>query len=167
MITPVQPLTSVKNDRYINLTTFRKSGEAVATPLWFAEHQGVLYAQTFPSAGKLKRIRHTARVTVASCTINGKTLGPQILGRARIITNEQEILLAEAALARKYGLTRRIYNGALGALGKLRRQAPAGRTYIAIEPATSTRYSSHLPASSSSRSIPGRHTSVVPLFFNW
>lgn len=167
MITQAQALTSLKSDKYINLTTFRKSGAAVATPLWFVEYQGVLYTQTFPTAGKLKRIEQTPRVMVAPCTLNGKALGPEIVGEARILTNEREILLAEAALARKYGLTRRIYNGALAAFGKLRRQAPTGRTYIAIEPVASTHYSPHIQAPSSSRSLPRHHTSVVPLFFNW
>jgi uncharacterized protein len=141
MIMQTQPFVTLKNRKYVNLTTFRKTGAAVATPLWFAEHQGVVYTQTFPTAGKLKRIKHTPRVTVAPCTVNGKALGAEIEGEARIITNEQEILLAEAALARKYGLTRRIYDGAMSVYGKLRRQAPSGRTYIAIEPVMSSHYS--------------------------
>lgn len=164
-MTQAQPFTTLKNRTYINLTTFRKTGAAVATPLWFAEEQGVLYTQTFPTAGKLKRIRHTARVTVAPCTMNGKALGAEIEGHARILTNEQEILQAEDALARKYDLTRRMYYGALSVYGKLRRQAPSGRTYIAIEPVTSTHYSSHSP--STSRNLPRFHASIVPLFFNW
>ena len=53
---------------------------------------------------------HTTRVTVAPCTLNGKALGPVIEAEARIVTDEQEILLAEVALTRKYGLTRRIYS---------------------------------------------------------
>jgi PPOX class probable F420-dependent enzyme len=167
MITQADPFTSLKSASYVNLTTFRRSGEAVATPLWFAECEGVLYAQTFPSAGKLKRIRHTARVMVASCTLNGKMLGPQMEGRARIVTDEQEILLAEAALARKYGLTRRIYFGALGIYGKLRRQVPAGRIYIAIEPVTSTHSTPYVQFSAPSRSVPRNSMSIVPLFFNW
>ena len=167
MITQAQAFTSLRSVKYINLTTFRKSGAAVATPLWFAEHQGVLYTQTFPTAGKLRRIRHTARVTVASCTFNGKALGPEIEGRARIITDEQEILLAEVSLALKYGLTRRIYRGALSIYSRLRRQAPEGRTYIAIEPATSTQYAPYPQVPSFARSLPRHHTSIVPLFFNW
>ena len=167
MITQAHPFTSLKSASYVNLTTFRRSGVAVATPLWFAEQQGILYAQTFPAAGKLKRIRHTARVTVASCSVNGRMLGPQIEGRARIVTDEQEMLLAEAALARKYGLMRRIYSGALDFYGKLRRQAPAGRTYIAIEPATSMQYAVYTQSSSPSRNLHRANTSVVPLFLNW
>ena len=167
MITQAQSLTSMKSVSYINLTTFRKSGAPVATPLWFAEHQGVLYAQTFPTAGKLKRIRHTARVTIAPCTFNGRPLGPQIEGHARIITDEQEIVLAEATLAIKYGLTRRIYFGALSALRRLRRQAPAGRTYIAIEPAPSAQHSMYSQDLSFAKHVPGNQLSIVPLFFNW
>lgn len=167
MITQADPFTSLKDANYINLTTFRRSGEAVATPLWFAERAGVLYMQTYPTAGKLKRIRHTMRITVAACTLNGKVRGPQIEGRARIITDEQEILLAEAALACKYGLTRRIYFGALSVYGKLRRRTPAGRIYIAIEPATSTHSAPHAQIPAPSRSIPRNSMSIVPLFFNW
>jgi len=152
--------------KYINVTTFRKSGVGVATPLWFAEHQGILYTQTFPAAGKLKRIRHTARVMIAPCTISGKALGQEVEGWAHIITNEQEILLAEAALANKYGLTRRIYYGLLGAFGKLRRQAPTGRTYIAIEPLDSPQHSTHLKDLTSMKSLPRSH-SFVPSFLNW
>lgn len=46
MITQAQPFTSLKSDKNIDLTTFRKTGAAVATPLWFAEHQGVLCCST-------------------------------------------------------------------------------------------------------------------------
>lgn len=167
MIAQAQPFTSLKSAKYVSLTTFRRSGEAVATPLWFAEEQGVLYAQTYPAAGKLKRIRHTARVTVASCTLNGRLLGPEVEGQARIVTDEQEVLLAEAALARKYGLTRRLYLGVWGMYGRLRRQAPAGRVYIAIEPATSPQNAPYAHNPSQSRSFSQNHISIVPLFFNW
>lgn len=134
MVAQAQPFATLDSNKYINLTTFRKSGVAVATPVWFAEHQGILYIWTFPTAGKVKRIEHTARVAFAPCTIGGKTLGAEVEGKARIVTNEQEEMLAEATLAKKYGLLHRIYYGALGMYGKLRRQPPSGRTYIAIEP---------------------------------
>ena len=167
MTIQARSFTSLKSASYVNLITFRRSGEAVATPLWFAEQQGILYVQTFPAAGKLKRIGHTARVIVAPCTLNGKALGPEIEAEARIVTNEQEILLAEAALACKYGLTRRIYFGALGIYGRLRRQAPAGRTYIAIEPAASTHYAPYAQIPTPSENVSPTYTSIVPLFLNW
>ena len=60
------PFTALANAQYINLTTFRKSGVAVATPVWFAEHAGTLYVETTASTGKVKRIRHTSRATICS-----------------------------------------------------------------------------------------------------
>ena len=167
MNTQIYPFTSLKSASYLNLTTFRRSGEAVATPLWFAEHEGVLYVQTFPTAGKLKRIDHTTRVMVAPCTLNGKALGVEIEGEARIVTDEQEILLAEVALSLKYGLVRRIYFAALNMYGRLRRRAPSGRTYIAIKPATSTHHASYVQNSSPVRNTSRAYTSIVPLFLNW
>jgi PPOX class probable F420-dependent enzyme len=45
------------------LTTFRKNGEAVPTPVWFAESDGKLYIYTANSSGKVKRIRNNASVS--------------------------------------------------------------------------------------------------------
>ncbi len=167
MITRISPFTSLKNASYLNLTTFRRSGEAVTTPLWFAEYEGVLYIQTFPTAGKLRRIDHTRQVRVAPCTLNGKALGPEMEGQARVVTGEQEILLAEVALSLKYGLTRRIYFAALSMYSRLWRRAPSGRTYIAIEPAASANYTRYAQNPSAARSASRTYISIVPLFLNW
>ena len=55
-------------EQYIALTTFRKTGQAVTTPVIFAQSPGTIYVGTRADAGKLKRLRHTARVTLAPCT---------------------------------------------------------------------------------------------------
>ncbi len=93
----------LRGHQFISLTTFRRTGVAVSTPVWFAEADGRLYVTTDPKAGKVKRIRHTARVIVAPCRFNGQTLGPALEARARILT-AQECAAAEAALKAKYGL---------------------------------------------------------------
>lgn len=127
--------TELRRARYMSLTTFRKNGDPVATPVWFAEDTGILYLFTFPGAGKVKRIRHTGRVTVAPCTLNGKVTGPTIEAQARILTDEPAKAHADQTLARKYGLTWRIYNTAMGAMRALRRKPKSERVYVAIEPA--------------------------------
>lgn len=124
--------TELCRANYMSLTTFRKNGDPVATPVWFAEDAGNLYLFTFPGAGKLKRIRHTARVTVAPCTLNGKVTGPTIEAQARILTDEQAKAHADQTLAKKYGLTWRIYNAATGTIRALRRKPKSERVYIAI-----------------------------------
>ncbi len=134
MITQSTPFAALAGAKYLSLTTFRKSGEPVTTPVWFAQKAGKLYIFTFPGAGKVKRIRHTARVRIAPCTFNGKVTGPVCEARARIVTDEQEKALADATLAKRYGLTWRIYNGAMGALRIMRRRPKTERVYLAIEP---------------------------------
>ncbi len=79
----------IRGQKYICLTTFRKSGVGVATPVWFAERDGKLYVKTRIESGKSKRIRNNPSVRVAPCTIRGKIIGPEFAGRARILPLEQ------------------------------------------------------------------------------
>ena len=118
----------------IALTTFRKTGQAVTTPVWFAERLGTIYVETHADAGKLKRLRHTARVTLAPCTYSGKVTGSVSEGNARILTESEESTAASAALAKKYGLMRSLYHFVRNARRMLQRKAKAGVVYIAIEP---------------------------------
>ena len=115
------------------LTTFRKTGEAVVTPVWFVERKGVIYVGTGISAGKIKRIRHTERVTLAACTMSGKVTGVEIDGRARVVSEPEELQAAEVALAKKYGLTRSIYYFTLNTLSTIRRKPRMSEAFIAIE----------------------------------
>lgn len=135
MQTQTAEFTQLRGASYINLTTFRKSSEPVATPVWFAQKDGLLYFFTFPSAGKLKRIRHSGRVTVAPCTLNGKVTGPTSEARARILMDAQEQALADKTLAKKYGLIWYAYNSLMGVLRLIQRRPKSERVYVAIEPA--------------------------------
>src|SRR6266581_7572245 len=96
-------------EQCIALTTFRKTGQAVTTPVWFAISLGTIYVETHATAGKLKRLRHTARVTLAPCTYSGKVKGSVSEGNARILTESEEIATAQEAMSYKYGLIRRLY----------------------------------------------------------
>jgi len=102
------PLTSLEHQKYISLTTFRRKRAAVATPVWFVQLQHTLYIYTDATAGKVKRIRHNPQVQLASCTMLGKVKGPLITGVARIVTDPQEQVRAEAALNTKYWIARRL-----------------------------------------------------------
>jgi uncharacterized protein len=75
--------------KYASLTTFRKTGIPVRTPVWFAEGDGKLYVMTRNDSGKYKRIRNNPSVTVAPCNMSGKVTGPEFAGRARILPQEQ------------------------------------------------------------------------------
>jgi len=76
---------------YLLLTTFRKDGRAVPTPVWFGlgDHPGELLAFSGEGAGKSKRLRHTSRVLVQGCTVRGKPLGPPAAAQAELVLGEQ------------------------------------------------------------------------------
>lgn len=113
-------LAALRGHQYINLTTFRKSGEGVGTPVWFAVEDGKLYVGTPADSGKVKRIRNNPKVQLAPCTASGRALGPSIEARARILPADEEAA-ANHALNRKYGVRRRVFD----VLYRLRRRRRA------------------------------------------
>jgi PPOX class probable F420-dependent enzyme len=121
-------------EQCIALTTFRKSGQAVTTPVWFAMSRGTIYVETHGDAGKLKRLRHTKRVTLAPCTYSGKVTGPVNEGNARILMEFEERMAASEALAKKYGVMGSLYHFVRNARRMLQRKAKVEVVYIAIEP---------------------------------
>ncbi len=97
--------TSIQNQKYISLKTFRKSGVGVATPVWFGEEDGKLYVMTRSDMGKTKRIRNNPQVHVAPCTIRGTVTGPELAATARILPPEEHPG-ARRAINRKYWAAR-------------------------------------------------------------
>jgi len=96
---------AIRGQKYISLATFRKTGEKVATPVWFGEEGDKLYVVTRSDLGKTKRIRNNPQVTVAPCTIRGKVTGPEVAALARILPPEQHAH-ARQTINRKYWLAR-------------------------------------------------------------
>ncbi|MFG2340650.1 PPOX class F420-dependent oxidoreductase [Streptomyces yangpuensis] len=96
-------LQELGSARYVSLTTFRKDGTPVATPVWAVADGGELYVWTRSDSWKVKRIRNDGRVTVAPCDVRGRVEegAPAVEGRAR--------LLDEAGLRRVRGLMSRKY----------------------------------------------------------
>jgi uncharacterized protein len=85
---------SLQGQKYLNLETFRKNGQGVRTPVWFAgePEQSLpekLYVYSTSDSGKAKRIRNNGRVQVAPCDVRGKLLGEWIEARAEIVTGEE------------------------------------------------------------------------------
>lgn len=95
----------IQGQRYISLATFRKSGVAVYTPVWFAEANGKLYVMTSSKLGKYKRIRNNPQVEIAPCTIRGKVTGPEFPATARIMKPE-EVAAARQGINAKYWMAR-------------------------------------------------------------
>ena len=97
--------SSIQNQKYISLKTFRRSGLPVATPVWFGEENEKLYVMTRSDMGKTKRVRNNPKVTVAPCTSRGKVTGTEFPATARLLP-PGEFDRARKTLTRKYLLAR-------------------------------------------------------------
>ena len=97
--------SAIRGQKYLSLTTFRKNGAAVATPVWFGEDGDRLYVMTRSDMGKSKRIRNHSQVQVAPCTVRGRVTGPLFPATARILPPEQHTH-ARQAINRKYWAAR-------------------------------------------------------------
>ncbi len=78
-------MTALPTSRYVSLTTFRRTGDAVATPVWAAPDGADLVVWTRADSGKVKRLRHTSRVTVAPCDVRGNLQGRPVDAQARLL----------------------------------------------------------------------------------
>jgi uncharacterized protein len=105
-----QDFAGLHGHKYALLVTFRTDGTAVPTPVWFALHDDRrLVTRTEERTAKVRRIRHDPRARVFPCDPRGKPLGPGVEATARILSAPEESQSAEAALDRRYGRGRRIY----------------------------------------------------------
>ena len=93
----------LRGEKYIDLVTYRRSGAAIHTPLWFAEQDGRLILMTNPASAKVKRIRNNPNVEVAPCTMRGRRTGPPVPGVATVAEDQA---LARRLIRKKYLLAR-------------------------------------------------------------
>ncbi len=100
----------LERQRYISLATFRRSGEAVKTPVWFARRGEKFYVFTAAGSGKVKRLRNDPRIRVAACGPRGRLRGEWSDGEARRIEDPATERAAYAALLAKYGWQMRVLN---------------------------------------------------------
>jgi len=86
-----------REQTYLSLETFKKSGQGVKTPVWFAADpktditgaEARLFVYTIGVSGKVKRIRNNGRVKIAPCTMRGDVTGDWQDAQAQIITGEE------------------------------------------------------------------------------
>lgn len=112
--------------KYLLLTSFRKNGTSVATPVWVVRDGDALGAWSAADAWKVKRIRNRADVLVGPCDVRGNPTGDQIPGTAEIL-DQPATDVYRRLLARKYGLL-----GRLTLFGSRLRRGRAGTVGIRI-----------------------------------
>ena len=102
-------LETLGTGKYLSLTTFRKDGTPVATPVWLVRDGDVLRVLTGPASGKVKRLRNNPSVLVAPCDMRGR-LKPGVLPVSATVTLEDEVQTQQtrALITKRYGLMGRI-----------------------------------------------------------
>jgi PPOX class probable F420-dependent enzyme len=104
------PVSALADERFVSLTTFRRSGEGVATPVWVAREGGALVVTTGAASGKVKRLRREPRATARPCDRRGRVADdvPEHELHAEIVTDPAHQEQAVGLLARKYGVEWRV-----------------------------------------------------------
>jgi len=105
---PPSGLSAFAGQKYLCLEPFRKNGQGVRTPVWFAASrespeaaEAKFYIYTRPYSGKVKRIRNNSRVRIAPCTVRGRIRGEWVDAEARI-ADASDTELGQTLIRKKY-----------------------------------------------------------------
>jgi uncharacterized protein len=94
-------LERLRQTKTILLTTYKRDGTPIATPVSIAFHDGRAFFRTPHVAGKVKRLRNNPLVEAAPSTLRGSPTGPAVGARVRLLQTD-EAKLAATALARRH-----------------------------------------------------------------
>ena len=124
-----QQIKQFETGDYMSFATLKKSGDYVATPVWFAPLDGSYYVFSAGNAGKVKRLRNFTDASIARCTATGKVTGEQFEADGYLLETEADETTALKALHRKYGIKMKLTDFFSGMTGKKNK-----RTYIRVDP---------------------------------
>lgn len=105
-----------ENQKYLNIETFRKNGQGVKTPVWFAQDGNTLRIWTQADSGKVKRLRRDGRARINPSTASGETLGQWMDTTAAVFDATEEVSHTAELFKKKYGFSFLMFR----LLGKMR-----------------------------------------------
>lgn len=103
-------IDTLAQDNYISLTTFKRDGTGVATPVWVTREGDHLYVITDSDSGKAKRLRNFSRVMVAPCDMRGRVTGASVDATAELL-DEERTGFVMGLITEKYGWQARVATG--------------------------------------------------------
>ena len=111
-------------EKYINLSTQKKDGTFVNTPVWFVKEdkKNIFYVFSAGEAGKVKRVKNISSVKVAICNVRGDLRGDWLEAEAVLVDKEESIRLAYSHFHRKYGLTIKVFDFFSKLFGKYKKR---------------------------------------------
>ncbi|MEV8510851.1 PPOX class F420-dependent oxidoreductase [Dactylosporangium sp. NPDC051484] len=95
-------------EQYLLVTTFRRDGTPVPTPVWAVRDGDALLVWTVGDSGKVKRIRRDGAVTVAPCNVRGVPKGEPVPAQATLLGPDGSAAVREL-IKKKYGLSGRLF----------------------------------------------------------
>ncbi|KAA9131199.1 PPOX class F420-dependent oxidoreductase [Microbacterium caowuchunii] len=103
-------VAALAEHEYVLLTTFRRTGEPVGTPVWVVRDGERLIVTTGADSGKVKRLRHTPRVTLTPCDMRGRVKADAVPVEATAVIDDSAVTRErlDAALRAKYGMKYRM-----------------------------------------------------------
>ena len=116
-------MTHWESANYLNISTRKKDGSRVDTPVWFALEHNVIYVFSEGKAGKVKRIRNFTDVRICPCNMLGKPSGNWQEASAEILETETDKQIAYNALLKKYGWQLRLLDIGASLAGKKSKRA--------------------------------------------
>ena len=105
---PVADLDALFPGRYLSVTSFKRDGTGVATPVWFVSDGSRLFAFTDLHSAKVRRIRRNPRVLVASCRVDGKLYSEPVFARVEVLTVDAELERVQKLLLARYKISYRV-----------------------------------------------------------
>lgn len=100
----MQALKQFEKQKYLNIETVRKNGQAIKTPVWFVQDGETLLAWTQADSGKAKRIRRDGSVRVAPSDMSGAPLGDWVNATAQADESPEAIKYVSDKFKKKYGM---------------------------------------------------------------
>ncbi|MEU3248019.1 MULTISPECIES: PPOX class F420-dependent oxidoreductase [unclassified Streptomyces] len=122
-------LDTLASGKFLLITSYRKNGTGVPTPVWVVRDGDALGAWTVADSWKVKRIRNRSDVLVGPCDVRGNPTGEQVPATAEIV-DPTTTARYRGMIARKYGIL-----GRLTLFGSRLRRGPEGTVGLRITPA--------------------------------
>lgn len=123
----MMPMENLAESKYLSLTTFRKDGTPVATPVWLVREGDHLFVMTEAGSGKVKRIRANSTVELAPCDMRGSIKGDRVFGAA-VVQDAAGTAATVKKIRKRYGLMFKL----IGVLDKFPGRTAGARVGIEI-----------------------------------
>ena len=106
-------LDDLADEKFVSLTTFRKNGVGVPTPVWIGRDGDALVVTTPIGSGKVKRLRNNRTVELQPCSRRGTVAAdaPTVSAVAEVVEGDAAMRRLNEVLAPKYSLEYRIVMG--------------------------------------------------------